>query len=195
MKNFHQKYFIESIPLEDVNPDQIRQGNYKFRNIPNKKNKVTRLQLYPETELACKYNKTLYKTQYSEILVEYENGFDMSTGKLIIHQMATSHSYTDEKSYVSVKFQKNAGRTGGKVKPQDTENTRLQELSLKNTTYFGAIYYDIHLDMKLDYTISRVFQEMSLSELETRHQLCELEITQILQSLALAVLKVPYAAY
>ena len=64
-----------------------------------------------------------------------------------------------------------------------------------NTTYFGNIHYDIHLDMKLDYTISRIFQEMSLSELETLHHLCELERTQILQSLALAVLKIPYAGY
>ena len=64
-----------------------------------------------------------------------------------------------------------------------------------NSTYFGNIHYDIHLDMKLDYTISRIFQEMSLSELETLHQLCELERTQILQSLALAVLKIPYAGY
>ena len=45
--------------------------------------------------------------------------------------------------------------------------------------------------MKLDYTISRIFQEMSLSELETLHQLSELERTQILQSLELAVLKIP----
>ena len=43
--------------------------------------------------------------------------------------------------------------------------------------------------MKLDYIIRRIFQEMSLSELETLHHLCELEQTQILQSLALAVLK------
>ena len=92
--------------------------------------------------------------------------------------------------YVSLKFQKNAGRTGGKLKPQDTESTRLQELSLMSNTYFSAIHYDIHLDMKLDYTISRIFHEMSLSELETLHQLCELERTQILQSLALAVLKI-----
>ena len=105
--------------------------------------------------------------------------------------MATSHSYTDENSYVSVKFQKNVGRTGGKLKPQDTERTCLQELSLMNSRYFGAIHYDIHLDMKLDYTISRIFQEMSLSELETLHQQCKLEKTQILQSLALAVLKIP----
>ena len=109
--------------------------------------------------------------------------------------MATYHSLTDGNAYVSVKFQKNVGRIGGKSKPQDADSTRLQELSLMNRTYFGAIHYDIHLDMKLDYTISRIFEEMSLSELETLHQLCELERTQILQSLALAVLKIPYAGY
>ena len=64
-----------------------------------------------------------------------------------------------------------------------------------NRTCFGAIHYDIHLDMKLGYTISRFFQEMSISELETLQQLCELERTHILQSLALAVLKIPYAGY
>ena len=104
----------------------------------------------------------------------FRNGFDMNTGNLIVHPMATSHSLTDENSYVSVKFQKNTGQIGAKLKPQDTESTRLQELSLMNSTHFGAIHYDIHLDMKLDYTIGRVFQEISLSELETLHQLCEL---------------------
>ena len=49
--------------------------------------------------------------------------------------------------------------------------------------------------MKLDYTKSRIFHEMSLSELETLHHLCEQERTQILQSLALAVLKTPYSGY
>ena len=87
MIKFHQKYFIESIMFEDVNPEQIRHSNYNFRNILNIENKLTRFQIYPETELACKYNKPLYKTQYSEIIVEYE---DMNTGKLIIHPMATS---------------------------------------------------------------------------------------------------------
>ena len=86
-------------------------------------------------------------------------------------------------------FKRYTGQPGGNLKPQDDQSTRLQELSLMNSTYFGNIHYDIHLDMKLDYTISRIFQEMSLSELETLHQLCEIERTQILQSLALAVLK------
>ena len=50
-------------------------------------------------------------------------------------------------------------------------------------------------DMKTDYKISRVFQEISLYELETLNRLCELERTQIIQSLASSVLKIPYAGY
>ena len=44
-------------------------------------------------------------------------------------------------------------------------------------------------------TKSSIFQEISLTELETLHHLCELERTQILQSLALAVLKIHLAGY
>ena len=184
MIKFHQNNFIESIPFEDVSPDQLRHSNYNFRNIHIIENKLTRFQIYPETELACKNTKPLYKTQYSENCVKYQDSFDMNTRKLIIYPMATSHSTTDENSYVPVKFQKNTGRIGGKLKPQETDSIRLQELSLMNNTRFGAIHYDIHLDMKLDYTNSRIFQEVSVTELETLHQLCELVRTQILQSLA-----------
>ena len=98
-------------------------------------------------------------------------------------------------SYVPVNFLKRKGQPGEKLKPYDSKSTRLQELSLMNSTYFGNVHYDIHIDMKLDYTISRNLQEMSLSEIETLHQLSELERTQILKSLALAVLKIPYAGY
>ena len=40
MIKFHQKYFIESILYGDVNPEQIRTKNYKFRNIHNIENKL-----------------------------------------------------------------------------------------------------------------------------------------------------------
>ena len=193
MIKFHEKYFIQSIPYEQVHPSRKQSTN--FRNIHNIENKLTRFQIYQETELACKYRNPLHRTQYSEILVEYEKGFDMTTGKIKLDPYATGHPPNEGTSYIPVNFEKSNGQPGGHLKPHDTRSTRLQELSLMNTTYFGNIHYDIHLDMKLDYTISRIFQEMSLSELETLHQLCELERTQILQSLALAVLKIPYAGY
>ena len=119
----------------------------------------------------------------------------MTTGKIKINPHAIAHYKNDGKPYTPVNFRKYNGQLGGKLTPHDNKTTRLQELSLMNTTHFGNIHYEIHLDMKLDYTISRIFQEMSLSELETLHQLCELERAQIFQSLALAVLKILYAGY
>ena len=173
MIKFHEKYFIESNPYEQVNPSR-KQSN-DFKNIHDIENKLTRFQIYHETEFACKHSNPLYKTQYSEILVEYEKGFDMTTGKIKFDPYATSHPINEEKSYVPVNFYKSPGHPGGKLKPYYSKSTRLQEISLMNSTYFGNIHYDIHLNMKLDYTISRIFQEMSHSELETLHQLFELE--------------------
>ena len=193
MIEFHEVFFIESILFEKVNRIQRRSNN--FGNIHNIENKLTRFQIYHETEFACNYKNPLYKTQYSEILVEYDEGFDMTSGKIKFDPYATHHLINEDTSYIPVNLRKSAGNPGGRLEPYDSEITRLQELSLMNTTYFGAIHYDIHLDMKLGYTISRIFQEMSLSELETLHQLGELEGTQILQSLALAVLKIPYAGH
>ena len=73
MIKFHQKYFIESIPFERLSTN--------FKNIHNIENKLTRFQIFHETELACKYKNPLYKTQNSKILVEYDEGFDMTYGK------------------------------------------------------------------------------------------------------------------
>ena len=95
------------------------------------------------------------------------------------------HNKNEEKSYIPVTFLKNTGNTGGKLYLQKKGSTRLQELSLMNITYFGTIYYDIHVDIKLDYTVSRIFQERSLSELEMLHHLCELEQSQIYNHLHL----------
>ena len=81
MIKLHQKYFIESIPYDNVNPEKMLQNNNRYNNISGIENKLTRFQIYPETELACKYKTPLYKTQYSEILVEYKKGFEMNTGK------------------------------------------------------------------------------------------------------------------
>ena len=80
----------------------------------------------------------------------------------------------DEKSYILVSFYKNTVKPGGKLRPEDKNSTRLQELSIMINNFFGAIPCNIHLDMKLDYTISQTVQEMSLSEIETLHHLCEL---------------------
>ena len=61
MMKFHEKYFIESIPCEQVNPSR-KQSN-DFRNIQDIEKKLTRFQIYQETEFACRYRNPFYKTQ------------------------------------------------------------------------------------------------------------------------------------
>ena len=143
---------------------------------------------------AYKNPKPLFRTQYSEILVKYKKGYNMKTGKLFLNITDSNRNREDEKSYIPVTISKN-GNIGGKFRPENKDSTRQQELSLMNTTYFGAINYDIHIDIKINYSISRIFQEMSLSELETQHHLCELERTKKLQSLPLAVIKIHCTGY
>ena len=57
MIKFHETYFIESIPYEQVNPSQKQRND--FRNIHDIENKLTRFQIYQETEIACKYRNPL----------------------------------------------------------------------------------------------------------------------------------------
>ena len=148
----------DKISYEQVNPS--RKPCNDFRNIHDIENKLTHFQNYQETENACKYRNPLYKTQYSEILVEYEKGFDMITGKIKFNPYATSHPINEGSSDIPDNSLKSTGQPGGKLKPYDSKSTCLQELPLMNSTHFGNIHYDIHLDKKLDYTISRIFQEM-----------------------------------
>ena len=41
----HQNFLIESIPFEEVSPDQIRNNNNKFKNLHKIENKLTRFQI------------------------------------------------------------------------------------------------------------------------------------------------------
>ena len=147
MIKFHQQYCIESISFKKVNPDKLGSKGNPYKRFEGIENKVTRFQIFPETEVACKNNTPLYETQFSENLV----GYKKSSTPL--------PNPSDESSYIPVTFVNCTGNHGGKLRPQDEGSTRLRELSLMNKAYFGAIYYDIYLDMKLDYTISRIFQE------------------------------------
>ena len=120
LAKIHARIHPESISYDKVNPENIRQNNYQFNNIHNIESKLSPFQIYLETEPARKYITSFYKTQYSEILVEYAKGFDMNTGKLLIIQNPTHHkSLGDENSYIPVTLLKKTERTDGKLRPQE----------------------------------------------------------------------------
>ena len=49
------------------------------------------------------------------------------------------------------------------------------------------IDYDAHINTKIDYTIIHVFRSMTVQELNTLHNVCELERNQLLTILAMSV--------
>ena len=50
------------------------------------------------------------------MLVEYEKGFNMNTGKLLFNPNPIHYtSNNDKNSYIPVTFLKSTGRTGGKL--------------------------------------------------------------------------------
>ena len=113
MIKFHEKYFIESISFQKVNPTQ--RGSNKLRNFNNIENKLTRFQIYHVTTFACKYKNSLYKTQYSEILVEYDEGFHMTAGKTKFDPYATHHFINEDTSYIQMNLRKSQTTTKARV--------------------------------------------------------------------------------
>ena len=101
-----KKFFFESIPYEQVNPS--RKQSTDFKNKHDIENKLTRFQVYRETEFACKYSNPLYKTQYSEILVKCKKGFDMTTGNKNLTLMPqvtllTKEHHTSQLTFIKTK--------------------------------------------------------------------------------------------
>ena len=80
----------------------------------------------------------------------------MKTGKFLNNPYSTYHNKNNKNSYIP-KFSEKHRKTGGNLCIQDEGSAQLQERSLMNNTYFSAVPYDILLDMKLNYTISKIF--------------------------------------
>ena len=84
-----------------------------------KKKKLTIFQVYTETEIVCKYPEPLFRTQYSEHLVEYEKSFNIKTGNMFLDIAHPYQNREDEKSYIPVTLKKNKWNTGGKTHPEN----------------------------------------------------------------------------
>ena len=73
----------------------------------------------------------------------------MKTGKLISNPFPTYHNKNDKNSYIRVTFLKNTWNTVGKFC-----HTRLQEPSLMNNSYFGALEIGLHNKQKFSRNVT-----------------------------------------
>ena len=94
---FHEKYFIESMPYDNINPDQTRPNPNPFKN-KNKPNHFSKQ----------KIQKFLSKRKKN----------DMKTGKLVL-DMQDLMEQRRQKFYTPVLFCKLNGKIVGKVRPEN----------------------------------------------------------------------------
>ena len=76
--------------------------------------------------------------------------------------------------------------TPGKIVLNNSNNKFIIP-ALNVSNIFHTIDYDAHINTKIGYTINHVFRSMTVQELNTLHNVCELERNQLFTKLAMSV--------
>ena len=118
---------------------------------------ATRFEVYPLVERECGSPQPLHKTEYDDIYIIYEYGFDMHTGQKVTKK---KDKFDDEKFI--------------KIKPEQiiSERTRYEDKE-KQQYYYGFVNEETHLNMKMDLYMSNIYSRISLQAIEFYSQICE----------------------
>ena len=88
---YQDRYWIETNTDWTLVQEFNKQKNNKTQN-KNKTQIATRFEVYSKLEFYCGSNKPLYPTEYEDIFIIYEHGFDMNTGKPYDTNIKTFHN-------------------------------------------------------------------------------------------------------
>ena len=118
---------------------------------------ATRFEIYPIVEHECGSIQPLHKTEYDDIYIIYEYGFDMHTGQKVTGK---KNKFDDEKFI--------------KITPTEITSTLTRyEDEDNNQFYYGFVNENTHLNMKMDLYMSNIYSRISLQAIEFYSQICE----------------------
>ena len=110
----------------------------------------TRFEVYPLVERKCGSIQPIHKTEYNDIYIIYEYGFDMHTGQKVTRK---KDKFDDEK-YM-------------KIKPkQKISEQKWYEGEDNKQYYYGCVNENTHLNMKMDLYMSKIYSRISLQAIE-----------------------------
>ena len=120
-------------------------------------NIATRFEVYPLVERQCGSLQPIHKTEYDDIYIIYEYGFNMQTGQKVTKK---KDKFDDEKFI--------------KIKPKQiiSEQTRYEDEDNKQY-YYGFVNENTHLNMKMDLYMSNIYSRISLQAIDFYSQICE----------------------
>ena len=118
---------------------------------------ATRFEVYPIVEHECGSLQPLHKTEYDDIYIIYEYGFDMHRGKKVTRK---KDIFDDEKFI--------------KITPKQIISTHTRYEDEDNQQfYYGFVNENTHLNMKMDLYMSNIYSRISLQAIEFHSQICE----------------------
>ena len=154
MVKYQERYWIETnAEWSSVQKPDVKQ-KVKFNNTASI---ATRFEIYPLVERECGSPQPLHKTEYDDIYIIYEYGFDMHTGQKVTGK---------EDKFENEKFIK--------IKPKQimSQYTRYEDEENQNY-YYGFVNENTHLQMKMDLYMSNIYSRISLQAIEFYSQICE----------------------
>ena len=152
MVKYQDRYWIETEWTTVQQPDTTQKIKL------NKTDTIaTRFEVFPLVERECGSLQPLHKTEYDDIYIIYEYGFDMHTGQKVTRK---KEKFDDEKFI--------------RTKPEQiiSERTRYEDEDNKQY-YYGFVNENTHLNMKMDLYMSNIYSRISLQAIEFYSQICE----------------------
>ena len=118
---------------------------------------ATRFEVYPIVEHECGSPQPIHKTEYDDIYITYEYGFDMHTGQKVTRKKEKF----DDKKFIKIKPKQ---FTPLCTRYEDEDNQHF---------YYGFVNENTHLHMKMDLYMSNIYSRISLQAIEFYSQICE----------------------
>ena len=154
MVKYQDRYWIET----NAEWTTVQQPDITQKKKLNKTDTIaTRFEVFPLVEHECGSLQPLHKTEYDDIYIIYEYGFDMHTGQKVTRK---KDKFDDEKFI--------------RIKPEQkiSEHTRYEDED-KKQYYYGFVNENTHLNMKMDLYMSNIYSRISLQAIEFYSQICE----------------------
>ena len=137
--------------------DNSTKTRYTRKNKIKTASIATRFEVYPIVEHECGSPQPIHKTEYDDIHIIYEYGFDMHTGQKVTRK---KDKFEDEKFI--------------KITPKQITSTHTRNEDEDNQQfYYGFVNENTHLHLKMDLYMSNIYSRISLQAIKFYSQICE----------------------
>ena len=118
---------------------------------------ATRFEVYPLVERQCGSLQPVHKTEYDDIYIIHEYGFNMKTGQKVTRK---KDKFGKEK-YIRIQ-----------PKQITSQHTRYEDEENKQH-YYGFVNQNTRMNMKMDLYMSNIYSRISLQAIEFYSKICE----------------------